>query len=67
MGMTQQDRQVLTQNWDQAKDQVASKFPGLQPTALGQGPDAEKIAQITGQDRSHVETVLADIARQYND
>jgi hypothetical protein len=66
MTMSQKERQVLSENWDDAKTKVAQHFPGVQPTALGSAPDAEKIAQLTGQDRAQVESTLRSIAQQYS-
>jgi hypothetical protein len=66
MTLSQQDRKSLKDNWDEAKSQIAQRFPGMTPDSLGSEPDADKIAQTTGQDRTEVEATLRDVARQYN-
>lgn len=70
MTMTQQERDALTQNWDQAKQQMQGQFPGLTDQDFTQGqqaPDqfASTIAQKTGQDRNQVEQQLRQIAQGF--
>lgn len=70
MTMTQQERDALTQNWDQARGQIQGQFPGLNEDDLNQGkssPDqfASVIAQKTGQDQKAVEQQLRQVAQQY--
>ena len=70
MTMTQQERDALTQNWDQAKTQIQSQFPGLSDQDLQAGqssPDqlASRIAQSTGQDQNQVEQQLRQVAQQF--
>lgn len=71
MTMTQQERDALSQNWDQARSQIQSQFPGLSDDDLNQGqqsPDqfASRVAQKTGQDQSQVEQSLRQIAQQFS-
>jgi hypothetical protein len=70
MTMTQQERQALQDNWDQAKTQLQGQFPDLSEDDLQQGrssPDqlADMISQRTGQDVTQVEQSLKSIAQQY--
>jgi uncharacterized protein YjbJ (UPF0337 family) len=70
MTMTEQERQALQDNWNQAKDQVRAQFPDVTDDDLNQGqssPDqlADTISQRTGQDRSSVEQSLKGIAQQF--
>jgi uncharacterized protein YjbJ (UPF0337 family) len=67
MTMTQQDKDVLSQNWDQAKAQVQSQFPVVTEDELNSTPDqiSDIIVGKTGQDRSQVEKALKQIAQQY--
>ena len=71
MTMNQQERDALSQNWDQAKTQIQSQFPDLSEQDLQSGqssPDqlASKIAQKTGQDQSQVEQQLRQVAQQFS-
>ena len=71
MTMTQQEKDALSQNWDQAKSQVQSQFPGVTDSDLSAGqsdPDqlAETIASKTGQDKEQVAKSLKQIAKQYS-
>lgn len=70
MTMTQQERDALTQNWDQAKQQIQAQFPGLDENTLSSGqssPDQlpSMIAQSTGQDMNQVEQQLRQMAQQF--
>jgi hypothetical protein len=70
MTMTQQERDALTQNWDQAKAQIQSQFPNLSEQDLQAGqssPDqlASRIAQQSGQDQNQVEQQLRQVAQQF--
>jgi len=71
MTMTQQERDALNQNWDQAKGQIQAQFPGLSEQDLQAGqssPDqlASRIAQQTGQDQNQVEQQLRQVAQQFS-
>lgn len=71
MTMTQQERDALSQNWDQAKTQIQSQFPGMSEQDLASGqssPDqlASRIAQSTGQDQNQVEQKLRQVAQQFS-
>jgi len=71
MTMTQQERDALTQNWDQAKSQMQGQFPGLTDQDFEQGrqaPDqfASTVAQKTGQDQNQVEQQLRQIAQGFS-
>jgi uncharacterized protein YjbJ (UPF0337 family) len=71
MTMNQQEKDALSQNWEQAKSQIQSQFPDLSEQDLQSGqssPDqlASKIAQKTGQDQSQVEQQLRQVAQQFS-
>jgi hypothetical protein len=68
MTMTQQERDALSQNWDQARSQIEGQFPGLTDDDFNQGrqnPDqfAATVASKTGQDQSQVEQTLRQVAQ----
>ena len=70
MTMNQQDKDALTQNWDQAVTQITSQFPGVSPTDLESGrsnPDqlVDTLANSSGQDRSQVEQTLKSVAQGF--
>jgi uncharacterized protein YjbJ (UPF0337 family) len=70
MTMTQQERDALTQNWDQAKAQIQSQFPQVSDDDLNsarQNPDqlVDTIANSSGQDRTQVEQGLRSVAQQF--
>jgi uncharacterized protein YjbJ (UPF0337 family) len=71
MTMTQQERDALSQNWDQVKTQIQGQFPDLTEQDLSQAqaaPDqlANTIANRTGQDASQVEQQLRQVAQQFS-
>jgi uncharacterized protein YjbJ (UPF0337 family) len=65
--MNQNDQNALTQNWDQAKEQIKSQFGVTDDdVATGQtSPDqlSDVLANQTGQDRNEVEKQLSTIAQ----
>jgi len=68
---SQKDKDALSQNWDQAKGQLQSQFPGVEESDLESGrqnPEqlAQVIAQKTGQDQNQVEQSLLTVAQQYS-
>jgi len=65
MTLSQKDRKTLSEHWDEAKAQLAQRFPGVQPDQLGDEPDASAIADATGQPRTQVESALSEVAQQY--
>ena len=70
MTMNQQERDALSQNWDQAKAQIQGQFPDLTEQDLQQAqsaPDqlATTIANRTGQDQNQVEQQLRQVAQQF--
>jgi uncharacterized protein YjbJ (UPF0337 family) len=70
MTMNQQERDALSQNWDQVKSQIQSQFPDVSEQDLQSGqsnPDqlASKIASATGQDQNQVEQQLRQFAQQF--
>jgi len=70
MTMNQQEKDALSQNWQQAKSQIQAQFPDLTEDDLSQGessPDqlASTVANKTGQDRNSVEQSLRQIAQQF--
>jgi uncharacterized protein YjbJ (UPF0337 family) len=70
MTMTQQEKDALSQNWDQAKSQIQSQFPGVNEDDLNsarQNPDqlASTIANRTGQDQNQVEQTLRQVVQQF--
>ena len=69
MTMSQQDRQALQQNWDQAKSQIKSQFPDLSDDDLDESnPDQliSRVASVTGKDRSEVERQLSQVAQGFS-
>ncbi len=69
--MTQQERDALTQNWDQAKSQIQAQFPNVSDDVLESGrqtPDTlpSHIAQSTGEDQKDVEQKLRSVAQQFS-
>lgn len=70
MTMKQEDRQALTDNWDQAKEQIRSQFPGVTDEDLNaakSNPDSavSKFAQASGQTEDQVRQQLTNVAQQY--
>ena len=67
MTMTQQEKDALRTNWDQARTQVQGQFPGVTDDDLDNSGDQlpDVIASRTGQDRAAVEKSLKQIAQQY--
>ena len=67
--MEQAQRDALTQNWDQAKDQLKAQF-GLDDADV-ENPDADAlvtaISAKTGSERAQVEQDLDTFARQYDE
>ena len=65
--MNQNDQNALSQNWDQAKEQIKSQFGVTDDdVATGQtSPDqlSDVLANKTGQDRNEVEKQLSSIAQ----
>ena len=71
MGMNQQEKQALTDNWEEAKTQIQSRFPGVTEAELQQGESdpsslAQAIADRTGQDKAQVEQQLQSVAKQFS-
>ena len=70
MTMTQQEKDALSQNWDQAKSQVQSKFPNVTEDELGDGSSVDQvsgaIAARTGQAPAEIEKSLKEIAKQFS-
>ena len=66
--MNQQDRDSLSQNWEQAKTQIKAQFPDVTDDELASGqndPDAlvSAIASRTGQDETQVRSQVEALAR----
>jgi len=71
MTMNQQDRDALTQNWDQAKEQIRSQFPGVTDADLDaarSNPDqaVSTLANKTGQTEDQVRQALSNVAQQFS-
>ena len=70
MTMNQQEKDALSQNWDQAKTQIQSQFPGVTEDDLNSGKSdpsklAQTIADRTGEAKTQVESALKQVAQQY--
>ena len=73
MGMTQEEKTALSENWEQAKVQVRSQFAGVNDDDLddGQGnaPDIDQLkatlAEKAGVSATDAENSLKRIAKQY--
>lgn len=68
MGMNQQDRDNLTNNWDQASQQIRAKYPQLTDDDLKNGqsdPDSlvASISQRTGESEDSVRQTLQQVAQ----
>lgn len=71
MTMNQQDKEALTQNWDQARQQLQAQFPGISEQDLDDArsnPDqaVSKLAQASGQTEDQVRQSLTNVAKQFS-
>lgn len=69
MTLNQQERQALTENWDQVKNQVKTRLAGVQDSDYEEGrsdPESfiSKAAQKTGQSEDQVRQTLTSAAQQ---
>jgi len=67
MALSQQDTELLQADWEEATRLIAYQLPNITPSHLGNEVRPERYAQMSGQELSRVEEVLADAVKQLKD